>query len=443
MKNYLLGYADYFHALYCPNNVYDDGVVIGENESAIRDVTFVVTDKCQLRCTYCYEVDKDCHMMTKETAKAGVDRLFEMYYADNYHFINKKTRALVIDFMGGEPFLNIDVMEYITSYFLERAIKEHHIWARTVRFAISTNGQAYFDPKVQKYLEKYKNFISMGISIDGPKHIHDACRIYPDGRGSFDIAYKAFLDCRDRFHYLPTTKITLSPDNLDNLMQCVKFFVDLGVNIINMNCVYEAVWSYDDAKKLYKLLKELADYLLIQDGVSCSMFNDFFFHPLDANDVQCWCGGGGKMLSFDWDGIAYPCTRFCPTSLGKDIPPIQIGTVNNVFTGDVGKETHTRLEAITRRTKSNDECFYCPIAAGCSDCEAWNYQAAGGKFDVRCTNICPMHKATSLANVYYQNKLRQLQGSDVKFKMWLPKEEALKIIDEDEYEKLLNLSKEE
>lgn len=86
--------------------------------------------------------------MTKETAKAGVDRLFEMYYADNYHFINKKTRALVIDFMGGEPFLNIDVMEYITSYFLERAIKEHHIWARTVRFSISTNGQAYFDPKV-------------------------------------------------------------------------------------------------------------------------------------------------------------------------------------------------------------------------------------------------------------------------------------------------------
>ena len=43
MKNYLLGYADYFHALYCPNNVYG---VIGENESAVRDVTFVVTDKC-------------------------------------------------------------------------------------------------------------------------------------------------------------------------------------------------------------------------------------------------------------------------------------------------------------------------------------------------------------------------------------------------------------
>lgn len=443
MKNRIISYSDYFMAIYCPQGVYDDGVTLSENEAAVRDVTFIVTDKCQLRCTYCYEVDKGCHMMTKETAKAGVDRLFEMYYADNYHFINKKTRGIVIDFMGGEPFLNVDIMDYISSYFLERAIKEHHIWAKTVRFAISSNGQAYFDPKVQEYMKKFKDYISLGISIDGPKHIHDACRIYPDGTGSFDTAYKAFLHCKNEFNYLPTTKITLSPDNMNNLLDCVKFFVDLGVKVVNMNCVYEAKWTYDDAAKLYKLLKELADYLLQQDGVSCSMFNYNFFHPLDPTEIQCWCGGGGRMLAFDWDGVAYPCPRFCPTSLGKDIPAISIGDVKTVFCGDTGKATHSELEAITRRTKSTDECFDCPIAAGCSDCEAWNYQAAGGKFNVKCTNICPVHKATSLANVYYQNKLNQLQGSDAKFKMWLPKEEALKIIDEDEYEKLLNLSKEE
>lgn len=148
MKTELLGYNDYFHAIYCPDNQYDDGVTVGENEAPIRNVTFVVTDKCQLRCTYCYEIDKGCHMMSQETAKAAIDRLYEMYYDDNYHFINKKTRALVIEFIGGEPFLNIDLMDFISSYFLERAIKEHHIWARTVRFAISSNGQAYFDPKV-------------------------------------------------------------------------------------------------------------------------------------------------------------------------------------------------------------------------------------------------------------------------------------------------------
>lgn len=171
-------------------------------------------------------------------------------------------------------------------------------------------------------MEKFKDFISLGISIDGPEYIHDACRIYPDGKGSFDTAYKAFLHCKEHFNYLPTTKITLSRENLDSLMDCVKFFVDLGVHVINMNCVYEAEWTYEDGRKLYKLLKELADYLLQQDGVSCSMFNDNFFKPLSPDDVQCWCGGGGKMLSFDWDGIAYPCTRFCPTSLGKDIPPV-------------------------------------------------------------------------------------------------------------------------
>ena len=443
MKTELLGYNDYFHAIYCPDNQYDDGVIVEENEAPIRNVTFVVTDKCQLRCTYCYEIDKGCHMMSEETAKAAIDRLYEMYYDDNYHFINKKTKALVIEFIGGEPFLNIELMDFISSYFLERAIKEHHIWARTVRFAISSNGQAYFDPKVQAYMEKFKDFISLGISIDGPKYIHDACRIYPDGKGSFDTAYKAFLHCKEHFNYLPTTKITLSRENLDSLMDCVKFFVDLGVHVINMNCVYEAEWTYEDGRKLYKLLKELADYLLEQDDVSCSMFNDNFFKPLSPDDVQCWCGGGGKMLSFDWDGIAYPCTRFCPTSLGKDIPPVQIGDIHTVFRGDTGKQVHSELESITRRTKSTDECFNCPIAAGCSDCEAWNYQAAGGKFNVRCTNICPTHKARALANVYLQNKWYKQQGSAKHFKMYLPKEEALKIIDEDEYEKLLNLSKEE
>lgn len=443
MRRRSLDYQEYFRQLFCPRGVYDDGTSLTENESAVRSVTFVVTNACQLRCTYCYEIDKGNHFMTKAVAKAGVDRLFEMYHDDNYHFINKKTKALIIDFIGGEPFLNVEIMDFISTYFLEKAIKEHHIWAQTVRFSISTNGQAYFTPEVQKYLQKFRNYVSLGISIDGPKQIHDLCRIYPDGSGSFDIAYKAFLDCKKNFGYLPSTKITLSPYNLTDLMDCVKFFVDLGVKDVNMNCVYEAKWTLDDASTLYNLLKELADYLLLHPDVTCSMFDDIFFKPLDPADTTCWCGGGGKMLSFDWDGIAYPCTRFCPTSLGEDIPPVVIGNVNTVFKGDTGKEVHKRLEAITRKTKSTEECFNCPIAYGCSDCEAWNYQNAGGKFDIRCTNICPMHKARSLANVYYYNKLYRQTSCDTRFKMWLPKEDALQIIDEEEFEKLLELSKEE
>ena len=130
--------------------------------------------------------------MTKETAHEAVDLLFDMYYADDNPFINKKTISLIIEFIGGEPLLNMDVVMDTSKYFLDRCIREHHIWALTSKFCISTNGQAYFDPKFQEYLKLFPRKVSLGISIDGPKHIHDSCRVYPDGKGSFDIAYKAF-----------------------------------------------------------------------------------------------------------------------------------------------------------------------------------------------------------------------------------------------------------
>ena len=81
------------------------------------------------------------------------------------------------------------------------------------------------------------------------------------------------------------------------------------------------------------------------------------------------------------------------------------------------------------------------MASGCGQCVAWDYQQNGDP-NIRSTNICAMHKARSLANVYYWNKWYKQNGIDETFKMWLPKEEALKIIDEDEYNMLSELSAE-
>lgn len=145
------------------------------------------------------------------------------------------------------------------------------------------------------------------------------------------------------------------------------------------------------------------------------------------------------MLSFDPDGIAYPCIRYMPSSLGDDAPPITIGTVDGIFETEKDKETKRCLDCITRRSQSTDECWNCPIASGCAWCSGWNYQLYGTP-DKRCTRICPMHKARSLANVYYWNKYYCQNNIDKHFEMHLPKEEALKFISEDEYNMLLELS---
>ena len=138
------------------------------------------------------------------------------------------------------------------------------------------------------------------------------------------------------------------------------------------------------------------------------------------------------MLAFDPHGLAYPCVRYMSSSLGKDVQPLIIGDYQGLYQTKEQQEILTDLKAITRRSENNDECFFCPIARGCGECSAWNYQSAG-KLGCRNTNICPMHKAASLANVYYWNKYYRLHNINARFKMFLPKEEALKIISSSEY----------
>ena len=102
-------------------------------------------------------------------------------------------------------------------------------------------------------------------------------------------------------------------------------------------------------------------------------------------------------------------------------------------------EIKKELSEITRRSQSTDECFYCPIAAGCAWCSAWNYQETGS-VNKRSTNICWMHRAEALANVYYWNKKYIKEGREKRLPLFLEQHNALKIVSEDEYNFLLQLS---
>ena len=145
------------------------------------------------------------------------------------------------------------------------------------------------------------------------------------------------------------------------------------------------------------------------------------------------------MLAFDPNGVAYPCLRYMPSSLGKDIPPITIGNLKDgILQTDKDKKTKHFLDSITRKSQSTPNCFYCPIASGCAWCSAWNYQENGTP-DCRSINICNMHKARSLANVYFWNKYYIKNKINEIFYMHLPKEECLNFIDENEYNMLVNL----
>ena len=384
--------------------------------------------------------------MTKEIGRAIANLLITMGNTnDSNKLINTETSGLIISFIGGEPFLNIDVMDDFCHYFIEQCINKKPEWLLTLKFFLSSNGDLIFEPKVQQWIKEFKDFISIQITLDGPKELHDLCRKHLDNTGNYDNAYKA-LKWLEANGLKQETKITISPENLPQLNTILDFFLKENVTNIMANPIFEQDWTIEQGKEYYKQLKIMADKLLNMnnDSIYVSFFDTLIGMPKNENDLQSWCGGEGKMLAFDSNGIAYPCLRYMESSLGDSQPVIEVGDIyRGIYETEKDKEVYNSLLKINRRTKSTDECFYCPIASGCGDCAAWNYQESG-TVNFKSMHICNLHKARVIVNAYFWNKY-YLQNNikDKIFELNLSKEECLKFIDENEYNSIIDLIKQQ
>ena len=414
-----------------------------ESGMATMEITFQVTDACSLACTYCYQIDKGTSIMPFETATTFIDNLFEGTYKG---YVSEEEKPfLVLDFIGGEPFLQPKLIEKICDYFYDKAIERMSPWAEHSMISVCTNGVHWFEPDVQHFLNKYRNKLSVSVTIDGNKELHDACRVFPDGRPSYDLAVAAAKDWMDRGGYMGS-KITIAPANIQYMNDAILHMIDLGYEEINANTVYEKGWTIEHAKTFYWKLKEIADYFVennLVNDIYLSLFADYLGKPKSETDLDTWCGGvGNAMLAIDPDGKLYPCLRYMKSSLGNDQPPLSFGDVwNGIGQTPEDAQWIKCLACVTRRSESSDECFYCPIAEGCAECSAYNYQINGTP-DSRCTFICDMHKARCLANSYFWNKWYRKIGSEERVKIYCPKEWALEIIPKNEFEMLIDLSEE-
>lgn len=407
-----------------------------------RNITFQVTDDCCLKCTYCYQTHKGHAMMTKEVAKAAVDLLFKLYDDNDENMvINHHTHGIVLDMIGGEPFMNVEVMDYITEYFIQQCYERDHVWLTNFRISISTNGLLYFEPNVQAFLEKYHNLISMNVTIDGPKDVHDLCRLDYGGEGSFDRAMAAWEDWFTvKKHNAPDTKVTIAPENLPKMGEIFEFFLSRGCKTIHANPIFEHPWTEEEARLYYKLLIQLANRLLEVEGAESSLFSDFKGRPLPETDTNNYCGGTSAMLAFDPQGLAYPCLRYMASSLNSDRKPIVIGDTNGIYNTPEYRAIYDDMQKVTRQSQSPQECLECPVASGCSWCSAANYNQFG-TYNKRSTNICWMHRAESLACTYYWNKYYIKHGLTKRKKVWLPLDIAMHITTLKDYNELILLSK--
>ena len=422
----------------------------------IKTVTFIVTHQCNLRCSYCYETHKGDGKMSLETAKKCVDLLFAEDAkaacvgrddpgapepTDRGLINDVDADGLIIEFIGGEPFLEIGLIRATMDYFLDKAISLNHRWATRYMVNISTNGTLGDDPEVRQFMADFAGRLSIGVTIDGDKQAHDACRVDCNGCGSYDKAIKMFREVSGP-DGRRTTKYTIAPGNLHLFADSVRHLVLVeGCDTVNCNCVYEEGWTVDHARELYRQLKEVSDMVQASGTDTYISILDWEAgNHLPDTETQNWCGGDGRMLAFEIDGTVLPCMRYSTMSIANR-PLYRIGDV------DCGIATHpedaARLEAlraITRQSQSEQRCLDCPINSGCAWCTAYNYERTGSP-DQRVTYICKMHWARVLAQCYHHNKLHLLHPEHEPKRINIPENWALEIIDREEWEMLRELER--
>ena len=173
-----------------------------------KNITFIVTKDCQLACKYCYLVGKNSkERMSWDIAKQAID-----YILDNEQSFQEK--SVVWDFIGGEPFLEIELIEKICNYIKIELFKRNHHWFDSYRFSFSTNGLNYHEEKVQSFIKKNIDHLSIGITIDGTELKHDLNRIYKNtGKGSYKDVVRNIPLWLEQFPG-DGTKVTISSPDL-------------------------------------------------------------------------------------------------------------------------------------------------------------------------------------------------------------------------------------
>lgn len=367
-------------------------------KSISKNIIFIVTKDCQLACKYCYLVGKNSReRMPWKVAKTAID-----YILDREK--DFKEESVIWDFIGGEPFLEIDLIDRICDYLKTEMFRRNHHWFDSYRFSLSTNGINYHEEKVQRFIKKNINHLSIGITIDGTELKHDLNRIYRESeRGSYRDVVRNIPLWLEQFPNAGT-KVTISSADIPYIKESVLHLYSLGIHEVNINCVFENVWKTGDDKRFEVQLIQLADEIIDKEyykEFACSFFSENLGKPMDCTlQNQNWCGAG-MMLAIDSEGNFYPCTRFAQYSLRSKKAWI-IGNIRN----GIDKNKLRPFLTLDRCTQSTQECIDCEVAEGCAWCQGENYDAADTPtIYQRATAICLMHKARVRANNYYWNKL--------------------------------------
>lgn len=384
-------------------------MIAGSKQYQGLNVTFQVTEDCNLRCEYCYELDKRPGTLPFEYAQKFIDLL--LTDPDPIDAVGTEMewilqQGLVMDFIGGDALMLPDLCDKILQYFQYKAYSLNHKWKDRWRSSVSHNGTLLGEPEVRKFLMKYKSNLSLGISVDGCPEIHNKNR--NNSMNKILENWDWYLEYMGEF---ASTKATLNKDSIPWIAKSVKYLhEDLKLSQINMNFIFEEMdLDVNDLIELDKQLAEVVEYILIhRDDMYLNFFDkDFFISDEKESTDDVWCGAG-NMPTLSIDGKIYPCFRFAPNTMSDRKLNLSIG---DIWSGFTHKENCELVRTQTRLKISDEKCLSCPIESTCAWCIGGAYAEKGEFF--RGVGICPTKPLQEKYARLYWNKYHELENDDI------------------------------
>ena len=336
-------------------DVYRDYVVdFKKRKTVVKALCLHIAHDCNLACRYCFAEEGEYHgrraLMSFEVGKKALDFLMAN---------SGGRRNLEVDFFGGEPLMNWQVVKQLVEY--GRSQEESH--NKRFRFTLTTNGVLLNDEIMEFCNQEMSNVV---LSLDGRKEVNDRMRPFRKGDGSYDLIvpkFQKFADSRNQTNYY--VRGTFTRNNLD-FSKDVLHFADMGFKQMSMEPVVAspkepyAIREEDLPQILEEYDKLAVEYIKRQrEGRG---FN-FFHFMIDLNQGPCvakrlsGCGSGTEYLAVTPWGDLYPCHQF----VGQE--GFLLGNVD---------------EGITN-TRVQDEFKLCNVYAKekCRDCFARFYCSGG------------------------------------------------------------------
>ena len=340
------------------------GVFKERSGNIIKALCLHVSHTCNLNCSYCFASQGKYHgdqaLMSLEVGKRALDFLIEN---------SGSRRNLEVDFFGGEPLMNWDVVKELVAYAREQE-KVHN---KNFRFTLTTNGVLIDDDVIDFANREMSNVV---LSLDGRKEIHDLTRVDFAGNGSYDKVvpkFKEIVEARGgKNYYMRGTFTHANPDFTNDVFH----MADLGFRELSMEPVVclpddPSALTPEDieiVKKQYEILAEE----MIKRRKEGNPFT-FYHYMIDLTNGPCiykrisGCGSGTEYMAVTPWGDLYPCHQF----VGEE--KYKLGDVWNGVTNDDIREEFRSCNAYSR-----PDCKDCWAKLYCSGgCAANAYHASG------------------------------------------------------------------